>query len=81
MDIWKQKLVFRNHSLTKFKQLIKKRNHKYLNQAMNTWRSYSNIIEHACRVRILQIEYTQKVYLSQVFNQMRWILRNEKRKR
>lgn len=36
---------------------------------------------HACRVRILQIEYSQKLYLSQVFQQMRTALKNQRRLR
>jgi hypothetical protein len=48
----------------KIYMLLQKKNNSNTNTAMNTWRTYSNLMGHACRVRILQIEYSQKLYLS-----------------
>ena len=81
MSIWKEKLGHEVYSLSRFKNLIKKRNAKNLGIAVNKWKAYSTALGHAVRVRVLQIEYSQKLYLSQCFNQMRFTLRNEKRRR
>ena len=60
---------------------MKQRNDKNLRDAIYSWKNYSLTLDSICRVRILQVEYTQKMFLSQVFYQMRWNLRNEKRRR
>lgn len=64
LDIWKQKLGFQSHLQSKFQNLIKKRNEVNMRQAVYTWRHYSLTLDHACRIRILQMETTQKMYLS-----------------
>ena len=79
--IWKEKKRFDNHKLRKALQLMQTKNKANCTIALNTWRTYSNLMGHSVRVRILQIEYSQKLYLSQVFQQMRTALKNQKRLR
>lgn len=67
LDIWKGKLSFQSHSVSKLQNLIKRRNEVNMRKAVYTWRHYSLSLDNACRIRILQIETTQKMYLSQVF--------------
>ena len=81
MDIWKQKLGFNKLTDRKLKQIIKRRNDRFLAQAIYNWKNFSMVLENACRMRMLQVGYTEKLYLSQLFNQMKSVLRFQKQKR
>lgn len=81
LAIWKERQSFDKYKLRKIKAVLRKRNNNNLTIAMNFWRGYSNVLNHHCRVHILHQEFTQKVFLSQVFSQMKFVLRNDKRRR
>ena len=81
MDIWKQKQGFNKHKLSKMMVLFKKRKQFVLEQALFRWKSNSMLMEHVCRSRILQLDFSHKLFLSHVFSQMRLVLKLEKRRR
>jgi hypothetical protein len=81
MAIWKLRKQFNVHKFKKLKDLITRKNNERTFKAFLKWQTNSCIMYHSCRARILQIEVSQKLYLSQIFYQMRYILRKEKQLR
>jgi len=67
IDIWKQKLSFLSHSQKVVKALLKKSRDRQCTQALHQWKNWSMCLENACRVKILQHDYTRKIFMSQVF--------------
>jgi hypothetical protein len=47
--------------------MILKMNKDNSQKAFLKWKTQSTLMMHCCRVKILQIEYSQKLYLSQAF--------------
>ena len=79
--IWASKVNFNEQKIKKLRAMIISRNKDKMRKALLRWQTWSNFIEHQCRVKLLQIECSQKLFLSQVFHQARVVLRNEKRLR
>jgi len=79
LQIWKEAHGFDNHKLRRFRALIRKQNQDNLSYCVNTWRSFGKYMEYQCRVKVTHMEFTQKLFLSQLFSQMRGVIRTEKR--
>ena len=81
LTIWKLRKQFNIHKLRKMRELVYKKMYNKMRKAFLRWQQQSGLMYHSCQVRLLQIEYSQKLYLSQVFYQMRQTLQKEKQLR
>jgi hypothetical protein len=50
--------------MKKFKNLVKKRKLRQLEQALFNWKGWSMNLENCVRVKVLQLDFTQKVFLT-----------------
>jgi hypothetical protein len=81
VNIWKEKNRFDNKRVARFKKILIKRMHESMSQALLRWKGFSIEVDQACRMIMLQREYSQKAYLTTVFNAFRYEVRGEKHHR
>jgi len=63
------------------RRIAKKREHRQMEQAIYAMKDYSGRLAYACRVKVLHQEFTKKMFLSQVFHQLKNQIRVEKQQR
>mmetsp|Transcript_2433 Transcript_2433/g.3717 ORF Transcript_2433/g.3717 Transcript_2433/m.3717 type:complete len:98 (-) Transcript_2433:273-566(-) len=67
LSIWKGRKEFDLTKLQKAKNLAIRRRNNIWRTAFHQWQTYSLQVEHLTRVRVMQIDMSQKLLLSQVF--------------
>ena len=81
LNIWKEKNRFDNKKVAKFRKILVRRLQSSLNQALVRWKNFSIDIDQACRMIMLKQEYSQKCYLTTLFNAFRHEVRVQKHHR
>ena len=67
LNIWKGNKHFADVRYRKFYNLLSRRKKNELFEALMAWKQWSTYLEYQCRLKVAQITYTQKVFLSQCF--------------
>jgi len=81
LNIWKEKNRFDNKKVARFRKILMRRLHFALNQALVRWKNFSIEINQACRMILLKQEYSQKFYLTTLFNAFKYEVRVQKHNR
>lgn len=64
MTIWKQRKQFNEHKYLRLRKAVLGQEKDKCKKAFNRWQQQSRLMEHCVRVKILQIETSQKLFLS-----------------
>lgn len=81
LDIWKHKQGYEGKKHLRLRRIFKKKNDRRCEDAFQVWLRYSKELEYHCRVKVLHMNFTRKVYLSHVFHEFRDQVMTEKQNR
>lgn len=78
VDIWKQGLQSIDHRMFRFRSTLRKIHNTSMKKAWSKWIGYNENVETAVRLRLLHINSSERLMLSQTFNNLKIAARSSK---